>query len=506
MSSAALSTLAGLVLEDGRTWGEVALDFQLNDARAVCAPTGDTADAPRRHFQVRPRGAAKTSDAAGVALALLVTEAPARSRSYVYAVDRDQATELLDALTGYVERTPGLAGAVEIGQSLVTVRATQATLRIEASDGASAFNKRPWLVVIDELASWPDTTNHRKLWGAIVTALPKRPDSRLLVLSMAGSPHHPAFARWQHALSSRDWRASHVPGPCPWWLPQDVEAARGDVTESEFRRYILAEWVEADDALSTAADVLACVTHDALEPHPGTRYVLTLDIGTRRDFTALAVSHAESTATGRVVVVDRVLCWRPRPGVKVDLDEVEAAAIRLSNLYNGAPVLFDRMQAEQLVGHLARQHVRTREYLFTQAGTNRLARSLYTHLRDRALRLPDDPELISELSSTRLVETGPGTVKLVNPPGTHDDLAVVVGMACAHLTALPEHVPDPFDPAPMLSTFARVPSLTGARPATASPLAPLGVGRSPLVIRRQPRTRFELLHPHADTASIQSRR
>lgn len=157
-----------------------------------------------------------------------------------------------------------------------------------------------------------------------------------------------------------------------------------------------------------------------------------LDIGTRRDFTALAVAHAESGPAGRIVVVDRVLCWRPSSpssGNRVDLDEVESAVVRLSKTYNGAPVLFDRMQAEQLVGHLTRERVRTREYVFSTAGTNRLARSLYTHLRDRALRLPDDPELISELSSTRLVETGPGTVKLQNPPGTHDDLAVVVGMA-----------------------------------------------------------------------------
>jgi hypothetical protein len=136
----ALDLLGGLVLDDERTWAEAASAFQLDDAAAICDPTG-----PRRHFLVRPRGASKTTDAAGVALSLLVTEAPARSRSYAYAVDQDQATELLDAVGGFVARTPGLAGLVELGARGLTVRASGASLSIEASDAASAFNKRPWL-------------------------------------------------------------------------------------------------------------------------------------------------------------------------------------------------------------------------------------------------------------------------------------------------------------------------------------------------------------------------
>src|SRR5690606_40350374 len=103
-------------------------------------------------------------------------------------------------------------------------------------------------------------------------------------------------------------------------------------------------------------------------------------------------------------------------------------------------LLFDRFQAEQLAQNLTRAKVRTQEFVFSQAGANRLARSLFTALRDRAVELPDDEELTRELATVRLVETGPGTVKLVNPAGTHDDLAVVVGMLCAELGERPTHV------------------------------------------------------------------
>jgi hypothetical protein len=440
--SDALELLGGLVTEEGSTWAEQAAGFQHCDAAAVCA-------GPRRHFIVRPRGASKTTDAAGIALALMVSEAPKRSRSYIYAVDQEQAAELLDALSGFVSRTPGLAGAVELGARTVTVRSSGASLSVESSDAASAWSKRPWLVCIDEFTSWPDTGNHRRLWTAIASSLPKRADSRLVVLSMAGSPLSWQAKVWALAQASLDWRASSVPGPCPWWTTADVEATRVLLTPAEFARYVGCEWVETDEALSSEADVLACVrTGDpVLEPRTGVRYVAALDVGTRRDLSALAVAHTESRAGGQVVIVDRVMSWRPGSGIarRVDLADVEEACARVCKAYR-AKLRFDRSQAEQLVQNLTRRSVRVEEFVFSQAGANRLAKAMFTHLRDRAVEIPDDPELIRELQTARLVETGPGTVKLQNPPGTHDDLAVAVGMCVVdlvdHPTGLPMLLPD----------------------------------------------------------------
>src|SRR5699024_3845307 len=57
--------------------------------------------------------------------------------------------------------------------------------------------------------------------------------------------------------------------------------------------------------------------------------------------------------------------------------------------------------------------------------------------RDRSLSLPDDDEAREEFMSARIVETGPSTVKLQNPTGTHDDLVVAVGMIVADLSQRP---------------------------------------------------------------------
>lgn len=430
-----LDLMGGLRLEDGHTWGEVARPFQRTDAEAVLRHDG-----PRRHYILRGRGMSKTSDVAAMCLSLLLTQAPPRSRCHVYAVDAEQATLFMDALAGLVGRTPGLPGAVDLGARSVTVKASSAGLSVESSDGASAYGTRPWLTVVDELGVWPSTANHRRLWGAIISAVPKVPGSRLLVIGTAGSPTGLGAEVWAEATASEHWRTSREPGPSPWWSAADVASTRTDLTASEFRRLILCEWAESDDALTSPEDVEAAIRPGSavLEPRPGVEYVAALDVGTRRDLTALAVGHAERATEGRRIVVDRVLYWRPQDtGGRVDLAEVEASVRRVCKAY-GARLRFDRMQAEQLTGNLARAGVQTEEFVFSSAGANRLARAVFVALRDRALSLPDDGEVRDEFMSTRMVETGPGTVKLQNPAGSHDDIVAAVGMVVSDLMERPE--------------------------------------------------------------------
>jgi len=116
-----LALASALVLEDGRTWGEACADWQRIDADAVL---DRSPGAPRRHYLLRGRGMSKTTDVAALVLVLLLTEAPPRSRSHVYAVDAEQARIFVDTLAGLVSRTPGLGGALEISPRSVSVRSS----------------------------------------------------------------------------------------------------------------------------------------------------------------------------------------------------------------------------------------------------------------------------------------------------------------------------------------------------------------------------------------------
>lgn len=429
----ALDLLAALPLEDGTLWGERAETFQLDDARAVL-----DSDGARRHYLLRGRGMSKTTDVAALVLVLLLTEAPAGSSSHIYAADEEQAELTLDAMRGFITRAQ-LGAQLRVAASSVTNTATGATVTVETSDGASAFGKRPWLQVVDELAVWANTSNARTLWSAIVSAVPKVPGSRLVVITTAGSPSGIGAKVWAEAEQSAHWHTSRHPGPAPWWSADDIEATRAALSASEWRRLILCEFAEGDDALTSPEDVEAAIRPGSavLPPRRGVDYVAALDVGTRRDLTALVIGHAEERDAGRVVVIDRVMYWRPSDhGGRIDLAEVEASALRICREY-GAKLRFDRMQAEQLTANLERHGVKCEEFVFSASGANQIARSLWGALRDRALELPDDQELREEFLTVRLVETGPSTVKLQNPVGHHDDIVTAVGIVVTDLLSRP---------------------------------------------------------------------
>lgn len=163
--------LCGLTLDDGRTWGDCATGWQREDALAMLAAARGDEGAARRLFNLRGRGMSKTTDAGALTLVLLLTLAPSRSRSHAYAADAEQAAIMLDTIRGLAERS-GLVGLVEFGARSMTVKGSGAMISVETADGASAYGLRPWLTLVDELGVWPSTANHRRLWAAIVSAVP----------------------------------------------------------------------------------------------------------------------------------------------------------------------------------------------------------------------------------------------------------------------------------------------------------------------------------------------
>ena len=117
-------------------------------------------------FLTRARGASKTTDLAAVALALLL-DADDAARLYWVGADSDQGKLAIDAIAGYVARTPSLADHVEIQTRRVLAIKTGAALDVLAADSAGAWGLKPAAVFADELANWADTTHPRRVWEAV---------------------------------------------------------------------------------------------------------------------------------------------------------------------------------------------------------------------------------------------------------------------------------------------------------------------------------------------------
>ena len=425
----ALDVLSLMVLEDGRRWGETAAAFQWANARAILDPSAEI----RQHWIELPRGARKTTDLAGIQLAALFAQAPPMARLYVGASDEEQAQELIDAAMGLVERTPELAGQFRTGELEITCTRTGASVRALAAD-ASAMGKRAWMLVLDEVANWPETRKARRFWGVLTSGNRKIADCRTVVITNSGDPQHWAWKRRETARTSQHWRFVSIPGPLPWLSENDLEILRENAeTESEYERLHLNRWTTSEDRLATRADLAACtVLRGPLPPIVGPTYVASLDVGVSNDRTVLAVMHAEDSPAGRQVVLDSIDRWQGTRAAPVDLGDVRDTLIGRCREYRASAIV-DPHEAVLIAQEARAAGVRVVEFAFTAASVGRLALSLHQAIRGHRIALPDDEVLLDELVSVRLRKNTLGIYRLDHDSGQHDDQAIALALGTFHL-------------------------------------------------------------------------
>jgi hypothetical protein len=426
--SEAWELLCGLVMPDGRAWGQIATGVQRRDSRAVLSPRG-----PRRHWIGRARGYSKTEDLAALSLVAMLVLLVSGQEAYCVARDRDQARILVDRIRGFIRRT-GLEGAFDQIGTYVLV--TKAGLRFEAlsADSASAWGLSPAWVVIDELCQHPETSAARELFDAITTGLPKVRGSRLAVITTAGSPGHWSRVVYDHAVREPTWRVSMTTGPAPWMDPTEVDEARRSLPESMFSRLFMNMWAQAEDRLFRPEDVEGCVTLDgAVAYRPGRTYVVAVDASLRRDRTAVVVGHLHGRGATSSVMVDSLDVFTPSRHADIDLGTVEALLLARSGQYGRAPVIYDPAGMWQMAQRLTSRGVRTIEHAFSVSSNSRRTLLLLQIVRERRLQMPADRDLIDEMLNVRVREVGPNQYRIDHDPSRHDDRVTALSLVVLHL-------------------------------------------------------------------------
>jgi hypothetical protein len=416
--------LGVLRLEDGRRWIDAACDWQLDDALAVL-------DGERPYnFLTRSRGSSKTTDLAAVVLAALLT-AEGRLRSYWLAADADQGALAIDCIAGFVARTEALAGRVDVQARRVVVPETGALLEVLPADAPGAWGLTPHWVFVDELANWSDGAAARRLWEAASSAVAKRFDARMVVLTTAGSPDHFSFKVLEHARSAALWRTSERDGPPPWMDADRLAEQRQRLPAAVYEQLFENRWTQAEGSFLDPLVIEAAFVLDgpALDragpdgrPLPGP-FVAGLDLGTVNDRTVLAVGHRD----GDRVQLDRMQTWQGSRARPVDFAEVEAFIVQAHARF-GFTLRLDPWQGLDLAQRLRAQSIRAEEFTFSSASKQRLAATLLSTLNSGQLRLYEAEGLRDELLALRLVQTTSGAWSFDHKSGGHDDRAVALAL------------------------------------------------------------------------------
>lgn len=386
------------------------------------------------HFSLRARGWAKSSDAAGIALAIMLVQAPPGSDLYALAADKDQGRLISDTIRGYVTRDKvlGLARLVKVSQYRVDVPSKAVTLHIIASDLQGTWGLKPYFLICDELCQWAVTERTQQLWNAFMTAMHKVPQSRLLVITSAGDPAHWSYRKWLHAVADELWQVHDIKGPPPWADKKRLQEQRAQLLPSEYARLYENQWTASEDRLASYDDIMACARSSAapLEPSVDHSYVIGLDFAFKIDRTVAVIAHAEEGAkdTGNTVVVDLVEVWQGSAERAVVQQEVEEWLTAQAAAYNYARMVFDPSQTAGMAQRL-RAAYEVEEYTFTTPSVTKLAQTLLILLRDHRLSIPNDQDLIDELANVRLKTTGPGIYRIDHDPSRHDDRAISIALA-----------------------------------------------------------------------------
>lgn len=414
----ARDVLAILRLEDGRRWLDAAYPFQREDALAVL-------EGPEPYnFLTRSRGSSKTGDLAAVALSVLLT-AEERLRCYWLAAASDQAALAIDCIGGYVARTDALAGRVDVQSRRVVIPETGSMLEVLPADVPGAWGLTPHFLFTDELANWSDSPAAKRLWEAASSAVAKRPDARMVVLTTASSPDHFSFKVLEHARRSPLWRTSEREGPAPWMAEDRLEEQRQRLPEAIFAQLFLNQWTTAAGAFLDPAMVAAAFMLDGptLERTGSGGYLAGLDLGVRHDRTVLAIGHR----AGDQVVLDHMQTWKGSRLRPVNFGEIEQAIVQAHRRFRFL-LRLDPWQGLDLAQRLRGQGVRVEEYTFTTASKQRLAATLLSLVNGGNLALYEAEGLRDELLGLRLVQNPAGGWAFDHKSGGHDDRAVSLAL------------------------------------------------------------------------------
>ena len=279
---------------DGKTvrLGAVLDDWQRDDFEALDPAwkkiVGQSKESgTNRAWLERPRGHSKTTDiAASVSYALFASRR--QIRGVCAAADAEQAGLIKKAIDSMCRLNPWLDSILEVQNSRVVNKNTGSELEIITSDSASSYGKLVDFVVCDELTHW--RTN--ALWVSLASTAAKRGQCILLVITNAGFE-----TEWQFELREAikvipKWYFSRLEGPKPAGSLEDrLDEQRRLLPTIDFNRLWLNIWGKASGNALEEADIEAAVTLSGpiTEPEKGWKYVAGLDIGLRRNASALVV-------------------------------------------------------------------------------------------------------------------------------------------------------------------------------------------------------------------------
>ena len=284
-------------------------------------------------------------------------------------------------------------------------------------DSADAGRSRKYaLVVIDEAAmvpaleqAWqqsirPTLTDLRG--SAWFLSTPKGMNYFKFLFDQGQDPQQSDWASWQMPTQAN-----------PFIDPQEVEAARRDLSETTFNQEYLALFVNWEGAVFRR--VVEAASAVRTDPAPDHDYIIGCDWGRTTDYTVFVVLDAHTRA---MVELDR--------SNRVDYAVQRGRLRALSDRWHPKQILAESNSIGQpIMEQLTRDGLRVRPFTTTNASKMEAIEALALAFERGDLRILNDPVLIHELLAYQAELSPSGLRRYGAPSGQHDDCVMALAIA-----------------------------------------------------------------------------
>ncbi|MGO8753551.1 MAG: terminase large subunit domain-containing protein [Thermoguttaceae bacterium] len=407
-----------------------------------------------RLWAERLRGSSKTTDVAALSCwALLFAKLPIHA--VVVAADKDQAGILAAELSRIINLNKAVGGFLKADKWRISNKRTGSDLEIMTSDAPSSYGTLADLFVLEEVSHWKSD----EMWTSMISAAAKKPNAVVLCLLNAGWKSSWVWPVRESVRTDPAWIFAQQTDLAPWISESAAAEQRRLIPAVAYDRLWRGLWADGSggDAFDAAdIDAINTLPGPVLKYRPGWRSVCGLDLGTRRDSTAAVVLSVHVggvrrvEAEGKTVPVSRIgkiladigpqfppepediwnslpvvskldatyketagsarlqVCevrvWKPRPGRRVSLKAVRDWLIAAHKRHRFIEVCMDPHEGERLAEELREAGLKVRQVAQQPGQLAQQSEALWDAVTRRRLRLYDDPDLIADLKSARIMD------------------------------------------------------------------------------------------------------
>ena len=380
----------------------------------------------------------------------------------VVAASRDQAGILLRQVVGFVRRSPVLQARLKVVQREIRCDTLGGRIRVLASDSDTVDGQLPTLALVDELH------RHRsaELYGILRDGLGPR-GGQLVAISTAGDDEGTPLGQLRtkaHAMAGLEHDGAHrhvtdgifsfhewslepdadtddlavvlTANPASW-IDEDELRRRRTVSMRPWawRRFTCGIWSHGEDSAISDKEWRACARPGLEIPADAAGVHVGVDLGWKRDSTALVPVWREKGEDVAQVGVP-VILTPPGDGTSLAVEDVFAELEQMAERWPGLTFVLDPLAGgEHLAQRLDAELPDTTVATHSQGHTAMCLASQRLAEAVAAGRLvhPDDPQLNGHVLAAAIRTVGEQW-RFAKPRGRTAPIDAVIALAMAHST------------------------------------------------------------------------